>query len=112
MGVKTVTDQAVPPLRPRLDKTIHERARLMILTYLASGTEEKAGFTELKDALGFSAGNLSIQLKNLEEAGFIGIEKSFRDNKPYTEVFLTETGRSALDVYLDEMERLIGALRR
>lgn len=107
-----MTDQVGTPLRPRLDKTIHERARLMILTYLASGTEERAGFTELKDALGFSAGNLSIQCKNLEEVGFIGIEKSFKDNKPYTELFLTEAGRAALDEYLDEMERLIGALRR
>ena len=95
----------------RLDKTVHERARLMILTYLASDPQGKAGFVDLKDELDFSAGNLSIQLKNLEEAGYVGIEKSFRDNKPYTEVILTKAGDAALQDYLNEMERLIGGLR-
>lgn len=83
----------------------------MILTRLASSEAGRVGFTELKDELGFSAGNLSIQLKNLEEAGFIAIAKSFRDNKPYTEASLSAAGQRALDEYLDEMERLITALR-
>ncbi len=97
--------------RPRLDKVVHERARLMILTYLASGAEGRASFPELKDELDFTSGNLSIQLKNLEEAGLVAIEKSFRGNKPFTEVILTEAGDGALREYLDEMERLIGSLK-
>jgi DNA-binding MarR family transcriptional regulator len=83
----------------------------MILTYLASADNLRAAFTELRDQLGFTAGNLSIQLKNLEDAGFVRIEKSFVDNKPFTDVALTKAGEAALQTYLDEMEQLIVALK-
>jgi DNA-binding MarR family transcriptional regulator len=107
-----VSGPADPPKSPRFDKVIHERARLVILTFLASGRDGRAEFTELKDALDFTAGNLSVQLKNLEAAGYITIEKSFRKNKPLTEVELTDKGDAALREYLDEMERLIGSLKK
>jgi len=97
---------------PRLDRVIHERSRLMIVTYLASAEDRRASFTELRDELGFTAGNLSIQLKNLEEAGLINIEKSFVDNKPFTEIQLTEAGADALQMYLEEMEQLIMRLKK
>jgi len=95
-----------------LDKTIHERARLMILTYLA-GLEGRslASFQEIKDALDLSSGNLSVQLKNLEQAGYVAIEKRFEDNRPVTEAGLTREGQRALTQYLDEMERIIQAAR-
>lgn len=102
---------AEPAGPPALDRIVHERARLMILTRLASAEGARASFVELKEDLGFTAGNLSVQLKNLEEAGYVAIEKSFRDNKPYTEASLTDSGDRALRAYLEEMERLIGALR-
>ena len=95
-----------------LDKIIHERARLMILTYLA-GLEGRslASFQEIKDALDLSSGNLSVQLRNLEQAGDIAIEKRFEDNRPVTEARLTQEGQKALTQYLDEMERIIQAAR-
>lgn len=95
-----------------LDRLIHEKARLMALTYLASSDEPELGFTELRDALGLTAGNLSVQLRNLEEAGYVSISKSFRDNKPYTAVRLTVPGRQALDAYLAEMETIVASVKR
>ena len=95
-----------------LDKIIHERARLMILTYLAGrGGRSLASFQEIKDALEMSSGNLSVQLKNLGQAGYIAIEKRFEDNRPVTEARLTQEGQKALTQYLDEMERIIQAAR-
>lgn len=107
-----MSGSAGTPQSPRLDKVIHERARLVILTYLASGKSGRAEFTELKEVLDFTAGNLSVQLRNLEEAGYVAIEKSFRDNKPLTEAVLTPEGDRALREYLDEMEQLIGSLKK
>lgn len=95
-----------------LDKIIHERARLMILTYLASTANAATPFSEIKTSLGFTSGNLSIQLKNLEKAGYVAITKEFRDNKPLTTVALTEKGGSELQKYIAEMETLIGALKK
>jgi DNA-binding MarR family transcriptional regulator len=94
-----------------LDRTIHEKARLMILAFLSSSGEPETGFTELRDALGLSAGNLSIQLKNLEEAGYVGLEKGYRDNKPYTSVRLSAAGRRALEAYLAELEVIVASLK-
>ena len=89
------------------DKIIHERVRLLILSYLASSTEKRIPFNELKDSLELTAGNLSVQLKNLEEAGYLKIYKKIKDNKPETSVALTTGGLSALMEYLQQMEGLI-----
>lgn len=94
-----------------LDKLIHERARLRIVTYLASNSPEETSFTELQEKLEFSSGNLSIQLKKLKEAGYVDIRKTFKDNKPFTTVVLTSAGSEALLAYVDEMEKIIGALK-
>ncbi|HOX92614.1 MAG TPA: transcriptional regulator [Spirochaetales bacterium] len=95
-----------------LDKLVHEKARLMTLTYLASSDSAEVSFTELRDALGLSAGNLSVQLKNLEDAGYISITKSFKDNKPNTAVSLSVSGHAALEAYLSEMEVILQTVRR
>lgn len=95
-----------------LNKIIHERARLMILTFLASTAGGRANFVELREELKLSAGNLSVQLKTLEEAGFTTIEKSFKDNKPLTEITISLEGRKALNDYLETMERLILEVRK
>jgi len=95
-----------------LDRVIHEKARLMILTHLASSEKPETGFTELRDALGFTAGNLSVQLKNLEEAGYVALLKEYRENKPYTGVRLTVAGQEALDSYLAELEVIVARLKR
>lgn len=89
------------------DKLIHERVRLLILSYLASSPEKKVPFNEIKDSLELTAGNLSVQLKNLEEAGYIKIYKKIKDNKPETSISLTADGVSALMDYLQQMESLI-----
>ena len=94
-----------------LDKVIHERARLMVLTYLASSERAQTGFTELRDELRISAGNLSVQLKTLEEAGYVQIEKRFVANKPYTGVALTARWQNALTEYLGELEVIVASLR-
>jgi DNA-binding MarR family transcriptional regulator len=97
--------------RIELNRLIHEKSRLMILTYLASAKETESGFTELRDALGFSAGNLSIQIKTLEEAGYLATSKSFRDNRPYTGVALTPSGKKALEAYLSDLEVIVASLK-
>lgn len=94
------------------DKIIRERARLLILTYLASSDVKAVAFSAIRDALDFTAGNLSIQLKTLMEAGYIGITKEFRDNKPLTRASITVRGGAALKRYISEMDSLIKGLRK
>ena len=90
----------------RIDEIIHGRMRLGIMVYLAD--VETAEFTELKTVLEATQGNLSVHLKKLEEAGYVAIEKSFRDNKPLTRVSLTAEGRAAFAAYLDAIGAVIG----
>ena len=95
-----------------LDKIIHERARLLILTYLASRKEQAVSFNELQDQLSFSSGNLSIQLKKLKEVNYLEMNKTFKDNKPYTTVGITSEGAIALQKYVGEMETIIKTLKK
>lgn len=88
-----------------LDDVIHGRVRLGIVAYLASA--EVADFTELKDVLEVTQGNLSIHLRKLEEAGYVSIDKSFVGRKPLTRVRLTDTGRAAFANYLKAMGQLV-----
>ena len=96
---------------PDFDKVIHERARLRILVYLASSRDREVGFTDLKRDLGMTAGNLSVQLGTLDEAGYIAVRKAFIGRKPYTGASLTPMGERALEKYLDEMESMLALLR-
>jgi DNA-binding MarR family transcriptional regulator len=97
---------------PSFNKIIHERSRLLILTHLSSEEKKETSFKEIQEKLGFTAGNLSAQLKKLGEAGYVKISKTFKDNKPYTTVSITTGGTKALNNYLDEMENLIKGLRK
>lgn len=90
----------------RIDEVIHGRMRLGIMVYLAD--VETAEFTELKTVLEATQGNLSVHLKKLEEAGYVAIDKSFRDNKPLTRVSITAQGRRAFGDYLKALGALIG----
>jgi DNA-binding transcriptional ArsR family regulator len=98
-------------MKPEIDKIIHERTRLLILSYLAAGDAKVVPFTELKERLDLTAGNLSVQLRNLEEAGYIKINKRIVGRKPVTDIALTAAGIQALTGYLDEMETLINRVR-
>ena len=92
-----------------LDRLIHERLRLGIVSALA--VSEKLGFVELKRLMKTTDGNLSVHARRLEEAGYIACEKSFAGRVPRTEYRLTDAGRRALERYLDHMEALIRATR-
>lgn len=98
------------PANPvELDRVIHGRVRLGIVSALA--VNGSLSFTELKDFLDTSDGNLSVHARRLEEAGYITCIKSFTGRVPHTEYRLTETGRGALTKYLDHMEALIDRVR-
>jgi DNA-binding MarR family transcriptional regulator len=92
-----------------LDRVIHERTRLAIISALA--VSESLTFRELKQLLGASDGNLSVHARKLEDAGYIACTKSFANRLPKTEYRLTTSGRRALEKYLDHMEALIRATR-
>lgn len=92
-----------------LDRIIHERTRLAIMSALA--VQEPLGFTELKTRLGLTDGNLSVHARRLEEAGFIACKKRFEGRVPRTEYVLTAVGRHALSDYLAHMEALIRTMR-
>lgn len=89
----------------RIDEVIHGRMRLGIMVYLAD--VDAADFTELKTVLEATQGNLSVHLKKLEEAGYVAIDKSFRDNKPLTRASITPAGRRAFASYLEALGGLI-----
>jgi DNA-binding MarR family transcriptional regulator len=92
-----------------LDRLIHERTRLAIISGLAVNTS--LTFSELKELLGASDGNLSVHARKLEDAGYIACTKSFAGRVPKTEYRLTTAGRRALEKYLNHMEALIQATR-
>jgi DNA-binding MarR family transcriptional regulator len=94
------------------DRIIHERARLLILTYLASREAHAVAFGALREALDFTPGNLSVQLKTLADAGYVAITKEFKDNKPLTQAAITAKGSAALKQYMEEMDGLIKRLKR
>jgi len=93
-----------------LDKVIHERMRLGIISALAAN--EKLSFTELKKLLSTTDGNISVHARKLEDAGYVTCEKSFKGRMPLTEFAITTSGRKALEKYLDHMEALIKAMKR
>ena len=92
-----------------IDRMIHERLRLGIISALAA--HQSMTFNELKTAVKTSDGNLSVHARKLEDAGYIRCSKSFEGRTPKTEFSLTAAGRKALERYLDHMEALIGRMR-
>jgi DNA-binding HxlR family transcriptional regulator len=94
---------------PELDRLIHERLRLGIVSALA--VNESLTFNELKKLLDTTDGNLSVHARKLEEAEYVACTKSFEGRMPRTEYRLTAAGRRALDRYLNHMETLIQAMR-
>ena len=96
-------------MAPALDKVIHERLRLGIVSALA--VNERLTFNELKHLLQTSDGNVSVHARKLEDAGYVACTKSFDGRVPRTEYKLTAAGRKALERYLSHMEALIIATR-
>ena len=94
---------------PNLDRLIHERLRLGIISALAAN--ESLTFSDLKKLMNTTDGNLSVHARKLEEAGYISCTKFFEGRLPKTEYKLTAAGRSALESYLSHMESLIKQMR-
>ena len=94
---------------PHLDRIIHERMRLGIVSALA--VNESLKFNELKKLLQTTDGNLSVHARRLEEVEYVECTKSFEGRMPKTEYRLTASGRKAFERYLNHMEALIQAMR-
>src|ERR1043166_7520869 len=94
---------------PKLDRLVHERLRLGILSALS--VNESLTFNELKKLLDTTDGNLSVHARKLEEAGYLSCQKGFEGRVPRTDYRMTAAGRRALERYLDHMEALIQAMR-
>ena len=92
-----------------LDKVIHERMRLGIISALAAN--EKLSFSDLKSLLNTTDGNVSVHARKLEDAGYVTMKKSFSGRTPLTEYKITAAGRKALAGYLNHMEALIKAMK-
>ena len=105
-GVKGRDGESAPM---DLDRLIHERMRLGIVSALA--VNESLSFNDLKKLMKTTDGNLSVHARKLEEAHYVACTKSFEGRMPRTEYKLTAVGRRALERYLDHMEALIQATR-
>jgi len=89
----------------QLDRVIHEKGRLAIMSMLAASPE--LSFTEMRDTLNMTDGNLTTHIRTLQEAGYISVTKSFRDNRPLTTCALTAAGKKAFTNYINLLESII-----
>lgn len=106
-GVKAESTTGATPVE--LDRLIHERMRLGIVSALA--VNPSLSFSELKALMRTTDGNLSVHARKLEEAGYVTCTKMFEGRVPKTDYALTPAGRKALERYLDHMEAIIRATR-
>jgi DNA-binding HxlR family transcriptional regulator len=102
--------QEAPMSMHEIDRLIHERLRLGIISALA--VNDSLTFNELKHLVKTSDGNLSVHARKLEDAGYVACVKSFEGRTPRTEYSLTSAGRRALERYLSHMEAVIGRMRK
>ncbi len=107
--LRGVAGYLADPKARDFDRLVYERVRLGILSALA--VNERLSFSELRQLLETSDGNLSVHARKLEDAGYVDCSKSFEGRLPKTEYQLTRCGRAALERYLDHMEALIRATR-
>lgn len=103
------SETSPPEIATNLDRLLHDRIRLGIVSALAATGE--MSFTDLKDSLNATDGNLSVHARKLEEAGYVACEKTFAGRTPRTDYKLTASGRRALEKYLDHMDAIIRASR-
>jgi len=103
-----VKTMSLPSLQ--LDRVIHEKGRMAIMSLLAATAE--LSFTEMRDTLQMTDGNLSVHLKTLQESGYVAMTKSYHDKKPLTTCALTKTGRAAFTNYINLLEQIVREARR
>ncbi len=89
----------------QLDRVIHEKGRLAIVSMLAASPE--LSFTELRDSLAMTDGNLTTHIRTLQEAGYLSVTKSFQNNRPLTTCALTAAGKKAFTRYINLLEQII-----
>jgi len=89
----------------QLDRVIHEKGRLAIMSMLAAAPE--LSFTELRDALGMTDGNLTTHIKALQQEGYVSVAKSYQNRRPLTTCTLTAAGRKAFTEYIDLLEKIV-----
>ena len=89
----------------QLDRVIHEKGRLAIMSMLAASPE--LSFTEMRDLLNMTDGNLTTHIRTLQEAGYLSVTKSFQNNRPLTTCSLTAGGKKAFTNYINLLEQII-----
>ena len=99
-----------PELFLQLDRVIHEKGRLAIMSALAATPE--LSFTELRDTLGMTDGNLTTHIRILQQEGFISVAKSYQNNRSLTTCSLTKAGRKAFAGYIDLLEQIVSQNRK
>ena len=93
----------------QLDRVIHEKGRLAIMSMLAAAPA--LSFTELRDVLNMTDGNLTTHIRTLQEAGYLSVTKSFQNNRPLTTCSLTATGKKAFANYINLLESIVQQTR-
>ena len=94
-----------PDLFLQLNRVIHEKGRLTIMSALAATPE--LSFTELRDTLGMTDGNLTTHIRTLQQEGFVSVAKSYQNNRPLTSCSLTPAGRKAFAEYINLLEQIV-----
>ena len=94
-----------PDLFLQLDRAIHEKGRLGIMSMLAASPE--LSFTEMRDALGMTDGNLTTHIRTLQQEGYVSVAKSYQNNRPLTTCSLTTAGRKAFAEYISLLEQIV-----
>lgn len=89
----------------QLDRVIHEKGRLAIMSLLAAAP--KLSFTELRDTLDMTDGNITTHIRTLQETGYVSVTKSFEGSRPLTTCALTESGRKAFASYINLLEQIV-----
>ena len=93
----------------QLDRVIHEKGRMAIMSLLAATPE--LSFTEMRDTRSMTDGNLSVHLRTLQETGYVAVTKSYQDRKPLTTCTLTKKGREAFTTYINLLEKIVRQAR-
>ena len=88
-----------------LDRVIHEKGRLAIMSLLAASPD--LSFTELRDTLNMTDGNVTTHIRTLQEAGYISVAKTYQNNRPLTTCVLTVKGRKAFVEYINSLEKIV-----
>ena len=94
----------------KLDRVIHEKGRLAAMSLLAASPQ--LSFTDIRDTLKMTDGNVTAHLRTLHEAGYISVTKNMEGTRAITTYALTATGRKAFSAYLDLLEEIVGQMRK